>query len=211
VKTVTDRTSNPFGMAPPCDCECSEGVPAVFGYGDANADFHVIGDYPGAHGGAETGVPFTGSVAGERIQRLLYDVGLAAYPYDGEPDYANCFVSYRHVCCTPDGGPPGERDYADRERFFDAELRAINAHVLLPVGQRATEIVLEDYTAIAHRIERDVAALHATEVRGRGFLIVPILDPGQWSDGDADAIRATLESILASDYRQTKGVATLVG
>jgi len=211
VENVTDRTSNPFGMRPPCEDDCSDGVPAVFGYGDANADFHVVGDHPGVHGGVETGVPFTGTLAGERLQGVLHDVGFAALPYEDEPDYADLFVSYRHMCCTPDGEDPSERDYADLERFFDAELRAINAHVLVPVGERATALVLEGYTALAHRVDRDVRSLHATEVRGRGFLVVPVRDPAEWTDGDADALRERLASLRSSDYRQTKGVATLVG
>mgnify|MGYP002760407047 CR=1 FL=1 len=49
MENVTDRTSNPFGMHPPCE----QFVP---GYGDANAAFHVVGDHPGAHGGVDTGV-----------------------------------------------------------------------------------------------------------------------------------------------------------
>ena len=39
MENVTDRTSNPFDMRPPCE----RFVP---GYGDANADFHVAGDHP---------------------------------------------------------------------------------------------------------------------------------------------------------------------
>jgi len=211
VENVTDRAENPFGLEPPCESVCSEGVPAVFGYGDANADFHVIGDHSGAHGGAETGVPFTGTTAGERLQGVLHEVGFAPEPYAERPSYENLFTSYRHMCCTPDGEPPTARDYADLERFFDAELRAINAHVLLPVGRRATELVVEGYTAVGHRLDSDMAALHAEEVRGRGFLVIPVREPAAWTDGDATELRETLQALLASDYRQTKGVATLVG
>jgi uracil-DNA glycosylase family 4 len=211
VENVTDRTSNPFGLEPPCDCECGPGVPAVFGYGDANADFHVVGDYPGVHGGATTGVPFTGTTVGERLQGVLHDVGFAEEPYAHHPAYDDLFTSYRHMCCTPEGGPPTDRAYDDLERFFDAELRAINGHVLLPVGERATELVLEGYTAVAHRLTLSMPDLHAREVRGRGFLVVPVREPAEWTDDDATALRERLSAIRASDYRQTKGVATLVG
>jgi hypothetical protein len=37
VESVTDRTSNPFGMRI---------EDAVYGYGDDNAAFHVVGDRP---------------------------------------------------------------------------------------------------------------------------------------------------------------------
>lgn len=211
VQNVTDRTSNPFGMDPPCPGDCTREVPAVYGYGDANADFHVIGDRPAVHGGVETGVPFTGSTAGERLQGVFHEVGFAAVPYVDRPDYADLFTSYRYACCTPDGGAPTGGDYADLERFFDAELRAINAHVLLPVGDRTVRFVLDAYTAVSHRLDEDPSELHATEVRGRGFMVVPVREPADWTGDERDRLVERLEAILASDYRQTKGVATLVG
>jgi uracil-DNA glycosylase len=195
VKRVTDRVSNPFGMRAP-------GEPAVYGYGDANADFHVIGADAETHGGAETGVPFTGSVAGRRLQGVLEAAGFAATPYDDEPALSNCYLSYLRLS-------PG--DSADLERYLDAELRAINAHILLPVGDDALGYVLEEFTTRARKLPHDADRLHASEIRGRGFLVVPVGEPARWSDGDEAALRKRLEGILDGDYRQTKGVATRVG
>ncbi|WP_368281142.1 uracil-DNA glycosylase family protein [Halorussus rarus] len=256
MKNVTDRTSNPFGMRPPCPEESGEsgetaGRSAVFGYGDANADFHVVGDHPGVHGGRDTGVPFTGSSAGQRLQAVLHEVGLLADPYSDEPEAADLFLSYRYMCCLPEGREPTEREYDDLEPFFDAELRAIAAHVLLPVGERATRHVLRTYAAReallapeggARRGEpaasgeaanggvasgetpTDEAAsgndaadaesadggpgdrmadLHADHLPGRGFLVVPVREPAEWDDGDAERLAASLADLLASDYRQT--------
>ncbi|MFC4987505.1 MULTISPECIES: uracil-DNA glycosylase family protein [Saliphagus] len=203
MENVTDRTSNPFGMRPPCE-------EAVFGYGDANADFHLIGDHPGPHGGETSGIPFTETEAGRAISTLLFETGFASGPPE-KPVLENAFCSYLHMCVAK--GEPTERAYADLERYFDAELRAINAHILLPVGERATDHVLREYTTQRHRFGRelDMVALHATDLRGRGFLVVPIREPTEWTDDDAEAIRGAIAAILASDYRQTKGVATLVG
>ena len=64
VRNVTGRQSNPFGLSPSCES-------FVPGYGDANADFHVVGDHPGVHGGCETGIPFTGSRTGERDRKSV--------------------------------------------------------------------------------------------------------------------------------------------
>ncbi len=197
-------------MRPPWDRSDPGDRTAVFGYGDANADFHVIGDYPGVHGGETTGVPFTETDGGAAIQTVFREVDFASGPSDA-PVLENCFLSYVHMCSLPDGETPTPDDYADLERFFDAELRAIGAHVLLPVGRHATDHVLREYTTQRDRLELDMDALHASEVRGRGFLVVPIADPESWTDGDRAAIVARLEALLASDYRQTKGVATTVG
>ncbi|SEP97977.1 uracil-DNA glycosylase, family 4 [Natrinema salaciae] len=210
VKNVTDRTSNPFGLRPPFDRSDPDDRTAVFGYGDANADFHVVGDYPGVHGGETTGVPFTETEDGLAVQDVVREVGFASGPRN-ELALENCFWSYVHMCSLPNGRRPTDEEYAELERFFDAELRAINAHILLPVGARATDRVLREYTTQRHRFDLDMAALHARDIRGRGFLVVPIQEPVEWTDGDREAIVSKIEALLASDYRQTKGVATTVG
>jgi uracil-DNA glycosylase len=211
VENVTDRTSNPFGMSPPCASPCSPGIEAVFGYGDANADFHVIGDHPAIHGGISTGVPFTDSRAGEAIQQALFETGFASEPYSDEPVLENCFLSYLHMCCPPDGHAPSPKAYGDMERFFDAELRAIAAHVLLPVGEQALRYVIESYTAQRERIEIDMDALHASEIRGSGFLVVPVQEPTEWTEGDGQRLIDTLTAIRGSDYRRTADLSRFLG
>ena len=210
VENVTDRTSNPFGMRPPCDRLGNDGYSAVFGYGDANADFHVIGDHPGVHGGKRTGVPFTETADGRAIGRLARELGFASGPTEA-PILDNLFYNYLHMCRLPDGHEPTPSAYDDLEPYFDAELRAINAHILIPVGRRATDHVLREYTTRRRRLTLDMAALHAREIRGRGFLVVPVREPSEWEPGDEETIVSALADILARDYRQTKGVATLVG
>lgn len=206
VKTVSFRRRNPFGMQPPC-----EGGSLVPGYGDPAGDFHVIGDHPGRHGGVETGIPFTGHTAGKRMQSVLHSVGLVADPYAEEPDVQNLFLDYLHMCTSPHGGDPQRASYARLERFFDAELRAVNAHILVTVGARATDHVLAEYTTQQRKVPADMGERHATEVRGRGFLVVPVKEPASWSTGDQEEICTRLQTIYDRDYRQTKGVATLIG
>jgi uracil-DNA glycosylase len=221
VENVTDRTSNPFGMRPPCE----QYVP---GYGDANAAFHVVGDHPGVHGGAPSadggvtvgtdgatadgatdgapaaddldgvGVPFTNE-AGLRLQRVLAEAGLLADP-GPRPTPCGTFLSYLHMCAVD--GTPTDGEYVEMERYFDAELRAIAAHVLLPVGERATRHVVEEYTARAAKTDYDMAALHATELRGSGFLVYPVRDPSEWADGDDERLVGALRALQSTDFRR---------
>ncbi|QDX39572.1 uracil-DNA glycosylase family protein [Salarchaeum sp. JOR-1] len=193
MENVTDRTSNPFGMNPPHETP-------VPGYGDANADFHVIGDHPGVHGGADTGVPFTGTESGRRLQRALAEVGLLADVGD-KPEVENLYLSYLHMAVAD--GSPDEASYRDLEPFFDAELRAITAHVLIPVGERAIDHVLREYTARhAKHAPIDPDALHAEELLGAGFLVVPAKDPSEWTDADERAFVDALADVLERDYRR---------
>jgi uracil-DNA glycosylase len=228
VRNVTDRTSNPFGMTPPCDSY-------VPGYGDANADFHVIGDHPGVHGGApgrsanggvvhggasddaadgvdtstggpptpeddgaSVGVPFTNE-AGLRLQRALADAGLLE-SVGTRPELHRTFLSYLHMCVA-DRTPTGA-EYREMERFFDAELRAIAAHVLMPVGERAIRHVLETYTAKARQVTDDVETLHATEIVGSGFLVMPIAEPAAWSDDHHERLVDGIERLRSTDFRR---------
>ncbi|WP_254535086.1 uracil-DNA glycosylase [Halomarina litorea] len=219
MENVTDRTSNPFGMRPSCEA-------FVPGYGDANAEFHVVGDHPGVHGGAATGtspdggsatvatarsdddsapesalrVPFTNE-AGLRLQRALVEGGLLASA-GPRPEVNRTFLSYLHMCVPDDGETPEERDYVEMERFFDAELRAIAAHVLLPVGERATRHVLANYTADDATGPLDMTALHGTEILGSGFLVYPIRDPGEWEEGDHDRLVGALHDLQSTDFHR---------
>jgi uracil-DNA glycosylase family 4 len=199
VRNVTDRVSNPFGMQPPCE----RFVP---GYGDANGHFHVIGDHPGVHGGAETGVPFTGSDAGRRLQRALRDAGLLRTTGD-DPEVDRTYLSYLHTCVPT--GEPTDDDYAEMEPFFDAELRAIAAHVLLPVGERAVRHVLE--TCTAHdTADLDIEGLHATELLGSGWLVMPIREPAAWTSDDASSLVDAIDRLRATDYRRESDLGRFV-
>jgi len=191
VVNITRRSRNPFDLDPPC----AEFVP---GYGDPNADFHVIGDHPGRHGGKETGIPFTRSKSGRALQQVLEAVGLLAHPGD-EPTVANLYFSYIYLCVDDD--EPEPRDYAEMERFFDAELRAITAHVLLPVGERAIRQVLEQYTTDSPD-DVDVEAIHATEISTGAWLVIPIAEPATWTADQRDALIDALETLRRRDYRR---------
>jgi len=191
VRNVTDRPDNPFGFDPGCERY-------VAGYGDANAHFHVIGDHPGVHGGVDSGVPFTDSEAGERLQRALVDGGLLTES-GTPPTVDRTYFSYLHMCVAD--GTPSERSYDDLEPLFDSELRAITAHVLLPVGERATRHVFSIATS-EPTDEIDMDERHATEIAGSGWLVYPIKEPTEWVGDDEERLVAALEALLDSDYRR---------
>jgi uracil-DNA glycosylase len=191
VHNVTDRQSNPFGFKP----ECDQLVP---GFGDPNADFHLVGDHPGVHGGADTGYPFTGTEASERLQTALVAAGLLE-KRGVPPTVDGTYLSYLYPCVTEH--TPTEGNYSRLEPTFDAEVRAITAHVVVPVGERATEHVLSVLTA-KKPAEFDLAAEHATEVSGGGWLVVPTLSPADWTADDKRALIERLRAIKERDYRR---------
>jgi len=196
VDFLARNAHNPFDIHPLCE----QYVP---GYGATTADFHVIGDHPGVHGGLSTGVPFTEKEWSERFFDALVDGGLieSAALADGRIDSPETFFSYLHMC-APETAVPEQWSYDEMEPYFDAELRAITAHVLLPVGERATEYVFGEYSAIPVDEAADMDTAHASDRQGAGWLIVPIKDPAEWDDDDQEKLVAELQALLASDYQQ---------
>jgi uracil-DNA glycosylase len=192
VEFVSAQARNPFGMQPPC-------VEYVPGYGDANADFHVVGDHPGVHGGRSSGIPFTDQPWSAAFFDALERGGLVTVTDETLVTH-HTFLSYLHMC-DPGEASPDDATYTETEPLFDAELRAITAHVLFPVGERATRHVLEQYTARDASVI-DMDALHARELRGAGWLVLPIADPSEWDDDDAETLVDALQTLLESDYRQ---------
>jgi len=195
VEYIARTRRNPFGLDPPCD----RFVPS---YGVTDAHFHVVGDHPGVHGGRETEIPFTDEPWSPAFFDALERGGLVD-EFDlatGTVEVDRTFFSYLHAC-HPGDDVPEDADYAGLEPYFDAELRAITADVLLPVGARATAHVLGTYTS-RNMDGLDMDDLYTAEIQGAGWLVFPIKDPAEWTAGDADRLAAGLTSLLAKDYRQ---------
>ncbi|MFB6201190.1 MAG: uracil-DNA glycosylase family protein [Halorhabdus sp.] len=197
---VADEETNPFGYRP----DCERFVP---GYGDIEADFHVIGDRPGVHGGITTGIPFTETPAADRLQRALVRGGLL-HKQGTPPTVAGTYFSYVHLCVPDD--PPTPADYDRYEPYLEASVRAIAAHVLVPVGERATRWVFEHMTTRSTD-DIDMDALHATEVVTGGWLVMPVADPSTWDDDHGRALSEALTALQQRDYRREADLGRLVG
>ena len=202
-----DELSNPFAMDEDCrNCpalaDCREQV--VHGYGDAGAEFVFLGESPTA-GAEETGVPFTGDAAGERIQRILGELGFSrSAPDVAEPEVQNVYLTYLSRCRHPDRVATDE-EVRNCEPFLNAELRMINPHIIVPIGDRVLQELAIEYTTRAPD-SFDVEAEHATTIRGRGFELVPMLPPAEQTDEDEAAfVEHVKENVFSRDYRQTKG------
>ena len=202
-----EELSNPYGMDTDCQhcpalAACRERV--VHGYGDAEADVLILGEAPSA-GAVRPGVPFTGDERGERIQRILGELGLSRSPPDAdEPDLQNVYTTYLTRCRHPDRGPTDE-EVVNCDAFLTAEVRMINPELIVPVGQRALEALAIEYTTRAPE-SFDADAEHATTVRGRGFELLPMRGLADLTDADADRfLEHVTENVFSRDYRQTKG------
>lgn len=218
-----DTLANPFSMDEDCrNCpvlaDCREHV--VHGYGDAGGEFVFLGEAPSA-GAEATGVPFTGDEAGERIQRILGELGFSrsapdvaerssagnqSSPSSGvsEPDIQNAYLTYLSRCRHPERAASDD-EVRNCEPFLNAELRMINPEIIVPIGDRVLRELAVEYTTRAPD-SFDAAAEHATTVRGRGFELVPMIPPAEQTDAqEAEFVEHVKENVFSRDYRQTKG------
>jgi uracil-DNA glycosylase family 4 len=198
---------NPFGMDEACgNCDdlCGPREHVVHGYGDVGGEFCFVAERPSA-GADRTGVPFTGDAAGERLQRILGELGFARSPPDAaEPDLQNAFITYLTRCRHPERAPTDE-EIRTCEPYLNAELRMINPEIIVPIGQRTLDALAIDYT-MNRPGDVDVAEAHATTIRGRGFELVPMIALDEQTDEETRAfIDHFLENVFTRDYRQTKG------
>ena len=199
-----DSISNPFGMDEDCQncpalCETRETV--VHGYGDVGAEFVVLGDAPSA-GADEAGIPFTGPEERELLD-ILAAVDMCPDPDASEPDLSNVFLTYVTRCRNPDRAATDE-EVVNCEPYLNSEIRMINPEIILPVGQRPLEELAFEYTTESVD-DLDVEDRHATTIRGRGFEILPMIDPIAQTDAQREAFLDHFSETLGTDYRQTKG------
>ncbi|MFB6105756.1 MAG: uracil-DNA glycosylase family protein [Halobacteriaceae archaeon] len=198
--------ANPFGMDEACrNCEglCDVRDRVVHGYGDVGADFLLVGEAPTA-ASERTGVPFTGDDRGERVQSILGTLGLNhSLPDSESPELDNVYLTHLARCRHPDRDPT-DAEVGTCEPFLNAEIRMINPEILIPVGQRALTELGAEYTTTPVA-DLDVASLHATSVRGRGFELVPMLDPAEQTDAQREVFVEHVLGLMSGDYRQTKG------
>jgi uracil-DNA glycosylase family 4 len=192
---------NPFGMDVACErcpalCDTRDRV--VHGYGDVGADFLFVGTAPDATAD-ESGVPFAGQRA---VHETLADLGLCPAPDAERPAVENAFLTHLARCRHPDRDPT-ETEVRNCEDYLTAEVRTINPELLVPVGERALRTLAVEYTTTP-ATEFSLPADNGASIRGRGFEIVPMVDPAEHPDAVGAFVDAFLE-LTDGDYRQTKG------
>lgn len=196
---------NPFGMDEQCTncpelCETREEI--AHGYGDVAAEFVFVGERP-TEGADETGIPFFGDERGEALQDVLRALGFATHEPGEKPEIENAYLTLLTRCRHPER-PPTDEEIENCEPYLSSEIRMINPEIIVPVGERALYEIAEEYTTSPAE-EFDAETHHGEEIRGRGFEIVPMIDPAEASEEEQEAFLESFSELLGRDYRQTKG------
>ena len=185
-----------------CPVLCETRNRIVHGFGDVGAEFVFVGEHP-TPGADKTAIPFYGDEAGERFYDLLRALEFATHDPGEGPVLENAYVTNLTRCRHPER-PPTDEEIANCEPYLNAEIRMINPEILIPVGKRALTELTSEYTTTPAE-EFDVEHDHGTEIRGRGFELVPMMHPAEQTDQDGEAFLEAFSELLGRDYRQTKG------
>jgi len=199
-----ESLSNPYGMDETCqNCPalCDTRTNVVHGYGDVGAEFLVLGEAPSA-AADEAGLPFVGDEERELLD-ILKAVDLVDDPDADEPQFDNVYLTYVTRCHHPDRDATDE-EVRNCEPYLNSEVRMINPELLLPVGQAALDALAFEYTTLSED-ELDIEDRHATTIRGRGFELLPMIEPWEQTDEQRDAFLEHFSETMGRDYRQTKG------
>ena len=205
-----EHRSNPFGMDEACrNCPrlCEPRTQVVHGYGDVGADFLFVGERPSERTD-RVGVPLTegepSEGRGTTLRRILERLGLCAFDSGSdEPRLENAYVTHLTRCRHP-GRPPTDEEIGNCEPYLNAEIRMINPEIIVPIGERAIVEIGHEYTTRPVS-DLELPESHATSIRGRGFELFPMIEPGEQTDSQTQAWLEAFVALMASDYRQTKG------
>ena len=122
----------------------------VPGFGDAQAEFVILGLAPAAHGANRTGRMFTGDRSGDFLYRALHCAGFASQPTSVRRDDGvqldNAYITAA-LRCAPPGNKPLPAELANCRPYFESELELLRPRAVLALGgiaMRAYLALLKD-------------------------------------------------------------------
>jgi uracil-DNA glycosylase family 4 len=103
----------------------------VFGVGNPNADWLIIGEAPGQEEDRR-GEPFVGR-AGQLLDQMLMAIGL---------DRASVFIANVLKCRPPNNRDPARNEAEACRHYLEQQIELINPKIVLAVGRIAAQMLL---------------------------------------------------------------------
>ena len=104
----------------------------VFGVGNPDADWMIIGEAPGQQEDRR-GEPFVGR-AGQLLDQMLLAVGL---------DRQTVFIANVLKCRPPNNRDPAKNEAAACRHYLERQIELINPRIVLAVGRIAAQLLLD--------------------------------------------------------------------
>jgi len=109
----------------------------VFGVGNRDADWMIIGEAPGADEDRQ-GEPFVGR-AGQLLNALLFAIGL---------ERAQVFIANILKCRPPRNRDPAPIEVASCRAFLDRQIELVNPKIILSIGRVSSQSLLGTTTPV---------------------------------------------------------------
>jgi uracil-DNA glycosylase family 4 len=188
----------PFLLADGC-VKCprlvSERNHIVHGYGDPHARVMFVGTAPDSRGANQTGVPWTRSVAGQRMQILLQAVRLRTLSDVSRerPTLVGAYLTYLVRCGSHADSPPTGTEVANCSAYLWREIELINPRIIVSVGALPTRLLC---AKLLHEVPGDVAAIHGHTFIVGERMLVPMIDIDAISREEAQTFARVLAALL---------------
>jgi DNA polymerase len=164
-----------------CDL-CGQRKQSVFGAGDVQADWMVIGDPPGEEE-EQQGEPFAGQ-AGQLLENMLKAVGLARKAQGAGGVYITSAVK-----CRPPGRNPTPQELSTCAPYLARQVALVQPKVIVVMGRFAVQSVLQT----SEPLGKLRGQLHTYQ----GVPVVATYHPSSLLRTPADKAKAWVDLLLA--------------
>lgn len=164
-----------------CDL-CGQRKQSVFGAGDVQADWMVIGDPPGEEE-EQQGEPFAGQ-AGQLLDNMLKAVGLARKAQGASGVYITSAVK-----CRPPGRNPTPQELSTCAPYLARQVALVQPKVIVVMGRFAVQSVLQT----SEPLGKLRGQLHTYQ----GVPVVATYHPSSLLRTPADKAKAWVDLLLA--------------
>lgn len=168
---------------------CETRTQTVFGVGNRNAEWMLIGEAPGAEEDAR-GEPFVGQ-AGRLLDNMLASVGLTRA--GGTPQAV--YIANVLKCRPPGNRNPEPSEVAQCEPFLLRQVELVNPKLILVMGRFAAQSLLGTDASIASLRGR----VHRIRVAGREIPVVVTYHPAYLLRNLADKSKSWADLCLARE------------
>jgi DNA polymerase len=168
---------------------CETRTQTVFGVGNPNAEWMLIGEAPGAEEDAR-GEPFVGQ-AGRLLDNILMSIGLTRTG----PTPQSVYIANVLKCRPPGNRNPEPAEVAQCEPFLLRQVELVNPKLILVMGRFAAQSLLGTDASIASLRGR----AHRINVAGREIPVVVTYHPAYLLRNLVDKAKVWADLCLAKD------------
>lgn len=161
----------------------------VFGVGDRQADWMIIGEAPGENEDRQ-GEPFVG-VAGQLLDRMLQATGHRRDGADGQGAY----IANVLKCRPPANRNPQPEEVVRCEPYLVRQVALVRPKVILAMGRFAVQSIL--------RTDEPIGRLRERVHRYQGVPVIVTYHPAYLLRNPADKVKSWADLCLAMDTANT--------